>query len=124
MPDLARLRADRSVYALAARHFRDPRLRILFSFHPLFIGGDPTTASSIYALVPFLEQAGGVHYAHGGMHAVVTALVEVFRGPRRTDGLRGAGDRDSGGAGRGPRARPGSRAWSRRTGGAGRPRPW
>ena len=80
VPDLARLRADRSVYALAARHFRDPRLRILFSFHPLFIGGDPTTASSIYALVPFLEQAGGVHYAHGGMHAVVTALVEVFRG--------------------------------------------
>ncbi|MDQ3699619.1 MAG: phytoene desaturase family protein, partial [Chloroflexota bacterium] len=78
VPDLARLRADRSVYGVAARYFRDPRLRMLFSFHPLFIGGNPLSASSIYALVPYLEQVGGVHYAHGGMHTVVQALVDVF----------------------------------------------
>jgi phytoene desaturase len=78
VPDLARLRADRSVYALAGRYFRAPRLRMLLSFHPLFIGGNPMTASSIYGLVPFLEQVGGVHYARGGMHTVVAALVGVL----------------------------------------------
>ncbi len=108
VPDLARLRADRSVYALASRYFRDPRLRILFSFHPLFIGGNPTTASSLYALVPFLEQAGGVHYAHGGMHAVVVALLDVFAGlggrivygARATEILVGAGAGADAGPGR------------------------
>ncbi len=51
---------------------------MLLSFHPLFIGGNPMTASSIYGLVPFLEQVGGVHYARGGMHTVVAALVGVL----------------------------------------------
>jgi phytoene desaturase len=78
VPDLAQLRADRSVYQLAARYFRDERLRILFSFHPLFIGGNPRRTTSIYGLVPYLEQVGGVHYALGGTHAIVQALANVF----------------------------------------------
>jgi phytoene desaturase len=92
VPDLATLRADRSVYALAARHFRDPRLRVLFSFHPLFIGGNPLTTSSLYALITYLEQAGGVHYARGGMFAVVRALADVFQrlGGRIEYGVRAA----------------------------------
>ena len=78
-PDLAMLRADRSVYRLAARYFRDERLRILFSFHPLFIGGNPFRTSSIYGLVPHLEQVGGVHYAMGGMYAIVQALAKLLQ---------------------------------------------
>ncbi len=78
LPDLVRLRADRSVYALVSTFFKDPRLRMLFSFHPLFIGGNPMRASSVYAIVPHLEQVGGVHYVRGGMHALVRALVRVF----------------------------------------------
>ncbi len=38
VPALARLRADRSVYRFVSRFFRDPNLRMVFSFHPLFIG--------------------------------------------------------------------------------------
>lgn len=79
VPDLVTLRADRSVYALVSRYFRDPRLRILFSFHPLFIGGNPVRASSVYAIVPYLEQIDGVHYVLGGTHALVRALVGLFQ---------------------------------------------
>ena len=43
-PDLVRLQGYRSVYGLVSRFFRDERLRAVFSFHPLLIGGDPFRA--------------------------------------------------------------------------------
>ena len=79
IPQLARLRADRSVYNLVSRYFRDPNLRMVFSFHPLFIGGNPLRASAIYSMVPYLERQHGVHFAVGGMYSVVSAMEQLFR---------------------------------------------
>lgn len=79
IPAMAAMGALRSVYGLAASCFRDERLRMAFSFHPLFIGGDPFASPAVYALIPHLERAGGVHYALGGMGAVVGALVDALR---------------------------------------------
>lgn len=79
MPELVRLGAHRSVYAFASRYFQDPALRMVFSFHPLFIGGNPFRASAIYSIVPYLERLGGVHFAYGGMYQVVEGLVRLFR---------------------------------------------
>ena len=79
LPTFARMRADRSVYAHAARRFKDPRLRMAFSFHPLFIGGDPTQVTSMYILVSHLEKAFGVHYAVGGVAAIAEAMRDVIR---------------------------------------------
>ena len=78
-PELVRLGAQRSVYAFVSRYFRDPRLRMVFSFHPLFIGGNPFRASAIYSIVPYLERAGGVHFARGGMYTLVEAMERLFR---------------------------------------------
>lgn len=79
LPTFARLRADRSVYAHAARRFRDERLRMAFSFHPLFIGGDPFHVTSMYILVSHLEKAFGVHYAMGGAGAIAEAMAKAAR---------------------------------------------
>ena len=79
LPTFARMRADRSVYAHAARRFKDPRLRMAFSFHPLFIGGDPTQVTSMYILVSHLEKAFGVHCAIGGVAAIAEAMRNVVR---------------------------------------------
>ncbi len=79
VPALARLRADRSVYNYVSGFFRDPSLRMVFSFHPLFIGGNPLRASSIYSIVPYLERRHGVHFAMGGMYSVVQAMESLFR---------------------------------------------
>ena len=79
LPTFARLRADRSVYAHAARRVRDERLRMALSFHPLFIGGDPFHVTSMYALVSHLEKEYGVHYAIGGVAAIAEAMVRVVR---------------------------------------------
>ncbi len=41
------------------------------AFHPLLIGGNPFTASSIYCLIAFLERKWGVHFAMGGTGRLV-----------------------------------------------------
>ena len=79
LPTFARLRADRSVAAHAKARFRDPRLQMAFSFHPLFIGGDPFNVTSMYILVSHLEKEFGVHYAMGGVAAIAEAMVKVIR---------------------------------------------
>ncbi|TRD22881.1 phytoene desaturase [Palleronia caenipelagi] len=79
LPTFAMLRADRSVAAHAARRFKDERLRMAFSFHPLFIGGDPFRVTSMYILVSHLEKEFGVHYAMGGVAAIAEAMANVVR---------------------------------------------
>lgn len=77
-PDLMRLRADRSVAKYAGSFMKDERLRQVFSFHPLLVGGNPFRASSIYALIHTLEQQWGVWFAMGGTGALVRGLVQLF----------------------------------------------
>lgn len=79
VPELVRLGAQQSVYRYVSRYIQDPRLRMAFSFHPLFIGGNPLRASAIYSIVPYLERQGGVHFAPGGMHTLVEALARRFQ---------------------------------------------
>ncbi|MFO1151835.1 MAG: phytoene desaturase [Alsobacter sp.] len=80
VPGFVRHRADRSVYAMVSRYMSDPRLRIAFSFHPLFIGGNPFRVTSLYALVSFLERRYGVHFAMGGTGRLVEGLVDLVKG--------------------------------------------
>jgi phytoene desaturase len=74
LPKMLRLSSHRSVYDLVSRHIRDPRLRVVFSFHPLLIGGNPFTATCIYALIAFLERRWGVHFARGGTGQVIQGM--------------------------------------------------
>ncbi|HVJ81427.1 MAG TPA: phytoene desaturase [Planctomycetia bacterium] len=77
-PQLAALRADRSVYATVARFIKDERLRQAFSFHSLLVGGDPFATSAIYTLIHHLEKKWGVYFPRGGTGALVAALVKLF----------------------------------------------
>lgn len=79
LPDLIRLRSDRSVAAFVNSHIKDPRLRQVFSFHPLLVGGNPFQTTSIYALIHKLEQEWGVWFAMGGTGALVKGLVNLFK---------------------------------------------
>lgn len=79
-PQLARLQGHRSVYSIVAKHIKDERLRQVFSFHPLLIGGNPFSASSIYCLIAHLERRWGVHFAMGGTGRLVDGLVRLIEG--------------------------------------------
>jgi phytoene desaturase len=80
VPGFVRNRADRSVHALIAKYLSDPKLRIAFSFHPLFIGGNPFSVTAMYALVSYLERRFGVHFPMGGTGALVKGLVNLIEG--------------------------------------------
>ena len=77
-PDMIRLENYRTVHSLVSKYIEDERLRQVFSFHPLLIGGNPMSASSIYALIAHLERKWGVHFAMGGTGALVKGLVELI----------------------------------------------
>ncbi len=77
-PDLLRLQSHLTVYQFAARYVKDDRLRRVFSFHPLLVGGNPFQTTSIYALIHHLEREWGVHYAMGGTGAVIAGLGKLF----------------------------------------------
>ena len=74
VPDMVRLGAQRSMYSFVASHIKNERLRQVFTFQPLLVGGNPFRTSCIYALIQPLEQRFGVHYAMGGTTAVINAL--------------------------------------------------
>ncbi|MBF6589055.1 MAG: phytoene desaturase [Ktedonobacterales bacterium] len=78
-PDLVRLQAYKSVASFVGQYIRDERLRQVFSFHPLLIGGNPFQATAIYALIHTLEQKSGVWFAMGGTGALVRALTRLFQ---------------------------------------------
>lgn len=79
-PDLLRLGGHRTVYSKVAKFFKNEKLRLAFSFHPLLIGGNPFTTTSYYCLIAHLERSYGVHYAIGGTGAMVRGLVNLIEG--------------------------------------------
>ena len=80
VPAMVKLRSHRSVYGYVSSFIRDERLRTIFSFHPLLIGGNPFTATSIYCLICFLERRWGVHFAMGGTGKLVAGLAGLIEG--------------------------------------------
>lgn len=79
-PAMIRLQSYRTVYDLVARFVKDERLRIVFSFHPLLVGGNPFKTTSIYTLIAFLERKWGVYFPMGGTGSLITGLVELIEG--------------------------------------------
>jgi phytoene desaturase len=77
-PDLARLRADRSVYGTVARFVKNEHVRQALSFHSLLVGGNPFDTSSIYTLIHYLERKWGVFFPLGGTGALVRGMVRLF----------------------------------------------
>jgi phytoene desaturase len=77
-PAMARLGNYRSVYAEVSRHIRDERLRQVFSFQPLLVGGNPFRITSIYLLIHWLERKWGVHFAKGGTTSIVRAMTRLL----------------------------------------------
>jgi phytoene desaturase len=78
-PQLVGLKSYRSVYDVLGGYIKDPQLRQAFSYHTLLVGGNPFTASAIYALIHALERRWGVHYCLGGTGALVKALTKLFQ---------------------------------------------
>ncbi len=77
-PAMVKLQSYRTVYGLVAKHVKDDRLRQVMSFHPLLVGGNPFSTTSIYTLIAFLERKWGVHFPVGGTGALVQGLCKLI----------------------------------------------
>ena len=78
IPSLLSLKSYKSVYQLVSNYISNEKLRRVFSMHPLLVGGNPFTTTSIYALILFLEKKWGIHYSMGGTGNVVKALEKLM----------------------------------------------
>jgi len=80
VPELLFVQFHRSVYGLVSRYIKHPKLRQVFSFHPLLVGGNPFSTTAVYTLIAHLERRHGVHFAMGGTGSLVTGLAELIEG--------------------------------------------
>jgi phytoene desaturase len=61
------------------RYFRDPRIRLAFSFQSKYLGMSPFNCPSLFSILSFLEYEHGVHHPIGGCGAVTQAMARVVR---------------------------------------------
>ncbi|WP_189054019.1 phytoene desaturase family protein [Deinococcus daejeonensis] len=78
VPDLMRLDAVRTLFSFTSKYFQNPKMRQVFSFETLLVGGNPLSVPAIYAMIHFVEKTWGIHYAMGGTGALVDAFVRKF----------------------------------------------
>ena len=79
IPALLKLKSYKSVYSLVSNYISNEKLRRVFSMHPLLVGGNPFSTTSIYTLILFLEKKWGIHYSMGGTGSVVNALEKLMK---------------------------------------------
>jgi len=79
LPTMLRLNAIRTLRGFVGQYFDDQRLRMVFDFHSLFIGGDPWRVPAIYTALSYLQVEDGVWYSDGGVYAIVESLGRLIR---------------------------------------------
>ena len=78
LPALLKLKSYKSVYSLVSSYVKNEKLRRMLSMHPLLVGGNPFTTTSIYGLILYLEKKWGIHYSMGGTGAIITGLEKLM----------------------------------------------
>ena len=78
VPSMIKMRAWQSIYQMVSKFFMNDKLRRVFSFHPLLIGGNPMAVTCVYSLIAALERKYGVHSAMGGTTSIISEMVKLF----------------------------------------------
>ena len=93
LPALLKLKSYKSVYSLVSAYIKNEKLRRILSMHPLLVGGNPFTTTSIYGLILYLEKKWGIHYSMGGTGNIIRGLeklmteegIEIIKGQEVTN---------------------------------------
>jgi phytoene desaturase len=78
LPALLKLKSYKSVYSLVSDYIKNEKLRRMLSMHPLLVGGNPFTTTSIYGLILYLEKKWGIHYSMGGTGNIIKGLEKLM----------------------------------------------
>ena len=71
------LRPHQSMDTYLSRFFRDPRVRLAFSFQSKYLGMSPFRCPSLFSILSFLEYEYGVFHPIGGCAAVTAAMARI-----------------------------------------------
>jgi phytoene desaturase len=71
------LRPWQSLDTELGRYFRDPRVRLAFSFQSKYLGMSPFTCPSLFSILSFLEYEYGVWHPTGGCSAVSERMATI-----------------------------------------------
>ena len=78
LPALLKLKSYKSVFSLVSSFIKDDKLKRMLSMHPLLVGGNPFTTTSIYGLILYLEKKWGIHYSMGGTGNIINGLEKLM----------------------------------------------
>ncbi|MDC0915691.1 phytoene desaturase family protein [Candidatus Pelagibacter sp.] len=78
LPALLKLKSYKSVYSLVSSYIKNEKLRRMLSMHPLLVGGNPYTTTSIYGLILYLEKKWGIHYSMGGTGNIIKGFEKLM----------------------------------------------
>jgi len=78
IPSLLKLKSYKSVYSLVSSYVKHEKLRRILSMHPLLVGGNPFTTTSIYGLILYLEKKWGIHYSMGGTGQIINGMEKLM----------------------------------------------
>ena len=78
LPSLLKLKSYKSVYSLVSSYVKNEKLRRMLSMHPLLVGGNPFTTTSIYGLILYLEKKWGIHYSMGGTGNIIKGFEKLM----------------------------------------------
>ena len=79
LPALLKLKSYKSVYSLVSSFIKNEKLKRILSMHPLLVGGNPFTTTSIYGLILYLEKKWGIHYSMGGTGNIINGFEKLMK---------------------------------------------
>lgn len=63
-----------TLYTQLNRHFHDDRINYALSYPSKYLGLHPTTCSSVFSVIPYIELAFGVWHVSGGFRALAAGM--------------------------------------------------
>jgi phytoene desaturase len=71
---LIKLKTYISNYSYSKKFFRNPHLRMAFTFQNIYVGQDPFRSPALFSMVPAAELTEGSFFPEGGMYSIVEKL--------------------------------------------------
>jgi len=79
IPEFIKLDIIQGLFSYASKYFKSEKIRQVFSFETLLLGGNSYTVPAIYVLVHFVEKTWRIHYAKGGTGKLVEAFSKKYQ---------------------------------------------
>lgn len=74
---LPMIRPHQSLDSYLTRFFKDPRIRLAFSFQSKYLGMSPFRCPSLFSILSFLEYEYGVYHPRGGCSAITDSMARL-----------------------------------------------